>query len=81
LKDSGHEDTSKQAVGIDRLRPRRRSAAFRTEAVAACQQPGVSVAAVAWPVTRCRAALGAPQGVFPGRLPPNKAPMLVIATT
>jgi transposase len=40
-------DTSKQAVSIGRLRRRRHSAVFRAEAVAACQQPGVSVAAVA----------------------------------
>lgn len=40
-------DTSEQAAGIGRRRRRRHSAAFRAEAVAACQHPGVSVAAVA----------------------------------
>ena len=40
-------NTSEQAVSIGRRRRRRHSAAFRAEAVAACQQPGVSVAAVA----------------------------------
>lgn len=40
-------DTSDHAERIDRRRRRRHSAAFRAEAVAACQHPGVSVAAVA----------------------------------
>ena len=40
-------DTSDHAVSIDRRRRRRHSAAFRAEAVAACQHAGVSVAAVA----------------------------------
>lgn len=40
-------DTSEQAVNIGRRRRRRHSAEFRAEAVRACQQPGVSVAAIA----------------------------------
>ena len=40
-------DTSDKALSIGRRRRRRHSAAFRAEAVAACQQPGVSMAAVA----------------------------------
>lgn len=40
-------DTSEQAVSIGRRRRRRHSAEFRAEAVRACQQPGVSVAAIA----------------------------------
>ena len=40
-------DTSDHAVSIGRRRRRRHSAAFRAEAVAACQHPGVSIAAVA----------------------------------
>jgi transposase len=40
-------DTSEQAVSTGRRRRRRHSAEFRAEAVRACQQPGVSVAAIA----------------------------------
>ena len=40
-------DASDKALSIGRRRRRRHSAAFRAEAVAACQQPGVSMAAVA----------------------------------
>lgn len=40
-------DTSGQAVSIGRRRRRRHSAAFKVEAVAACRQPGVSIASVA----------------------------------
>ena len=40
-------NTIEQAGPISRRRRRRHSAAFRAEADAACQQPGVSVAAVA----------------------------------
>ena len=40
-------NTSEQAVSIGRRRRRRHSAEFRAEAVRACQQPGVSVAAIA----------------------------------
>jgi transposase len=40
-------DTSDHAVSIGRRRRRRHSAAFRAEAVAACQHPGVSIASVA----------------------------------
>ena len=40
-------DTSGQAVGMGRRRRRRHSAAFKAEAVTACRQPGVSIAAVA----------------------------------
>ena len=40
-------DTSDQAVSVGRRRRRRHTAAFRAEAVAACQHPGVSIAAVA----------------------------------
>jgi transposase-like protein len=40
-------NTTEQAVGIGRRRRRRHSAAFKAEAVAACQQPGVSIAAAA----------------------------------
>ena len=36
-----------QAVSIGRRRRRRHSAAFKAEAVVACQHPGVSIAAVA----------------------------------
>lgn len=40
-------DTSDQALSMGRRRRRRHSAAFRAESVAACRQPGVSIAAVA----------------------------------
>ena len=40
-------NTSEQTVSIGRRRRRRHSAEFRAEAVRACQQPGVSVAAIA----------------------------------
>ena len=40
-------NTSEQAVSAGRRRRRRHSAEFRAEAVKACQQPGVSVAAIA----------------------------------
>jgi transposase len=40
-------NTSEQAISIGRRRRRRHSAQFRAEAVRACQQPGVSVAAIA----------------------------------
>lgn len=40
-------NTSEQAVSVGRRRRRRHSAEFRAEAVKACQQPGVSVAAIA----------------------------------
>jgi len=40
-------NTSEQAVSIGRRRRRRHTAEFRAEAVRACQQPGVSVAAIA----------------------------------
>lgn len=40
-------NTSEQAVSIGRRRRRRHSAEYRAEAVRACQQPGVSVAAIA----------------------------------
>lgn len=39
--------TTDQAVSIGRRRRRRHSAAFKAEAVVACQQPGVSIAAAA----------------------------------
>lgn len=39
--------TTEQAVAISRRRRRRHSAEFKAEAVAACQQPGVSIAAAA----------------------------------
>jgi transposase len=39
--------TTEQAVGIGRRRRRRHSDLFKAEAVGACQQPGVSIAAVA----------------------------------
>lgn len=47
LNVGGHADTSEQAVSIGRRRRRHHSAEFRAEAVRACQQPGVSVAAIA----------------------------------
>ncbi|HSS71623.1 MAG TPA: transposase [Casimicrobiaceae bacterium] len=40
-------DTSGHAISIGRRRRRRHSAAFKAEAIAACRQPGVSIAAVA----------------------------------
>lgn len=40
-------DASDQSTSMGRRRRRHHSRAFRAEAVAACQQPGVSVAAVA----------------------------------
>jgi transposase len=40
-------DTSDQTLSIGRRRRRRYSEAFKAEAVAACQQPGVSIAALA----------------------------------
>jgi transposase len=40
-------NTSEQAVSMARRRRRRHSAAFKADAVAACLQPGVSIAAVA----------------------------------
>lgn len=40
-------NTTDQGVSIGRRRRRRHSAAFKAEAVVACQQPGVSIAAVA----------------------------------
>jgi transposase len=40
-------DTSDQSTSMGRRRRRHHSRAFRAEAVAACQQPGVSVAGVA----------------------------------
>ena len=40
-------NTTDQAVSIGRRRRRRHSAAFKAEAVAACRQPGVSIAAAA----------------------------------
>jgi transposase len=43
----GHVNTSQQTVGLVRHRRRRHSAAFKAEAVAACLQPGVSIAAAA----------------------------------
>ena len=43
----GHVDTSNQTLSIGRRRRRRYSEAFKAEAVAACQQPGVSIAALA----------------------------------
>lgn len=42
-----HVHTTEQAVGIGRRRRRRHSSLFKAEAVGACQQPGVSIAAVA----------------------------------
>lgn len=43
----GHMNTSEQTIGLGRRRRRRHSAEFKAEAVAACLQPGVSIAAVA----------------------------------
>jgi transposase len=43
----GHVNTSEQAISMVRRRRRRHSAAFKADAVAACLQPGVSIAAVA----------------------------------
>jgi transposase len=40
-------NTSDQAPGVGRQRRRRHSAAFKSESVAACRQPGVSIAAIA----------------------------------
>ena len=40
-------NTTEPALSIGRRRRRRHSAAFKAEAVAACQQPGVSIAAAA----------------------------------
>lgn len=40
-------DTIEQVVGIGRRRRRRHSPLFKAEAIGACQQPGVSIAAVA----------------------------------
>jgi transposase len=40
-------NTSSQALNIGRRRRRRHSEAFKAEAVSACRQPGVSIAAVA----------------------------------
>ena len=40
-------DTSGHEVSIGRRRRRRHSAVFKAEAIAACRQPGVSIAAVA----------------------------------
>jgi transposase len=42
----GHVNTSQNGYG-DRRRRRRHSAEFKTEVVAACRKPGVSIAAVA----------------------------------
>ena len=39
--------TTEQAVGIGRRRRRTHSQLFKAEAVGACQQPGVSIAAIA----------------------------------
>ena len=39
--------TTEQAIDIGRRRRRRHSALFKAEAVGACQQPGISIAAVA----------------------------------
>jgi hypothetical protein len=43
----GHVNTSERAISMVRRRRRRHSAGFKAEAVAACLQPGVSIAAVA----------------------------------
>ena len=40
-------NTSGQAIGLVRRRRRRHSAEFKAEAIAACLQPGISIAAVA----------------------------------
>jgi transposase len=40
-------NTTGQAIGLTRRRRRRHSAGFKAEAVAACLQPGISIAAVA----------------------------------
>src|ERR1700732_4414859 len=42
----GHVNTSGQAVSMVRRRRRRHSAAFKADAVAACLQPAVPIAAV-----------------------------------
>jgi transposase len=43
----GHINTSEQAISMGRRRRRRHSEEFKADAVAACLQPGVSIAAVA----------------------------------
>ena len=43
----GHVNTSEQTVSMSRRRRRRYSAEFKADAVATCQQPGMSMAAVA----------------------------------
>jgi len=43
----GHVNAPERALNIGRRRRRRHSAAFKAEAVAACRQPGVSIAGVA----------------------------------
>jgi transposase-like protein len=43
----GHVNTSGQTTNMVRRRRRRHSAEFKAESVAACLQPGVSLAAVA----------------------------------
>src|SRR6266702_6725520 len=43
----GHMNTSEHAISMGRRRRRRHSAEFKAAAVAACLQPGVSIAAVA----------------------------------
>ena len=40
-------NTNGQAMGLVRRRRRRHSAEFKAEAIAACLQPGISIAAVA----------------------------------
>jgi transposase len=40
-------DSNEQVVGMGRRRRRRHSAIFKAEVIGACQQPGVSLAAVA----------------------------------
>jgi transposase len=43
----GHMNTSEQAISMGRRRRRRHSEEFKADAIAACLQPGVSIAAVA----------------------------------
>jgi transposase len=43
----GHMNTNEQAISMGRRRRRRHSADFKADAVAACLQPDVSIAAVA----------------------------------
>ena len=44
---SGHVYTMEENVDVQRTRRRRHSAEFKAEAVSACMQPGISIAAVA----------------------------------